>query len=63
VALAPASFIDPREEAAFGDYAYAQAQIELASGHRPEAKAALQKALTWKRDDPELLGYKLKNNL
>lgn len=63
VQLAPASFRDPRDKAAFGDYALTLAVFELASGNRPAAKAAIAKALEWKPGDANILAYKAQQKL
>ena len=63
VALAPPSFRDPRDKAAFGDYALTLAVFEQASGHRAEAKAAIAKAMDWKPGDKNILDYKAQQKL
>jgi hypothetical protein len=63
VALAPASFLDARDQAAFGDYALSLAGFEMIARHRPEAKAALALASKWKPGDPAIQRYKLEDHL
>jgi hypothetical protein len=47
VALAPAKFLDARDQAAFADFALALASFEMAAGHPAESKAASAKAIAW----------------
>jgi O-antigen ligase len=63
VALAPSTFLDARDQAAFGDFAFSLAGFEMAAGHRAQAKEALAKALAWKPGDAEILKYKQQNKL
>ncbi len=58
VALAPLPFKDPRDQAAFGDYAYTLAIFEDAAGQHEQARRDLAQGLRWKPGDEDMLKYK-----
>jgi hypothetical protein len=58
VALAPKDFLDPRDQPAFGDYAYTLAVFEEDAGQHGAAKAALAQGLRWKPGDADMLKFK-----